>query len=601
MLENSYCYSAIIVLLSGIGYLLFRLQTTISRLRQQAGLLQAIPEGAPAIIYIKDLQGRYLFINHAYQTLLHVTQAQVLGKTDAEIFSTEVAGAVRANDQKVQETDARLEFEEVAHLDNTLHTYFTVKFPIRDAEGKLYAIGGISSDVTARKQMEEALHQARADLEQQVQERTKALAAVNATLLAEIAERERVVAELRKSEERFTLAMQATNDGLWDTDLRTNEVYYSPRFKQLLGYPDHEQIDLATYIDPLDRQREQQTRRDHVKRKGPYDLEVRLQLKGGGSRWFHSRGQALWDAQGKAIRLAGAMRDIHERKLNEEQLRQGANVLAASASQIMASLTELLASSTQTASAIAQTSITVEEVKQTASIAEQKAKTVSSSAQQTVHVTQSGEQAVETAIAGLHRIHDQMESIAQSVIKLGEQSQAIGEIITNVSELAEQSNLLAVNAAIEAAKAGEQGRGFTVVAQEVRNLATQSKKATAQVRAILSDIQKATHVAVLVTEQGTKAVETGVQQSIEANQSIRVLSQNVTEAAQAVTQIAASSQQQLVGMDQVATAMGNIKQATTHNIEGTRQIEQAVQQLQGVGKTLQELVEQYTNHNGHGL
>ena len=601
MLENFYCYLALVVLLGGIGYLFFRLQTTITKLRQQAGLLQAIPEGSPALIYIKDLQGRYLFINHTYQTLLHVTRVQVLGKTDVEIFSTEVASAARTNDQKVQETGTAMEFEEVALLDNTLHTYATVKFPIRDAEGKLYAIGGISTDVTARKQVEEALHQARTELEQQVQERTKALAEANATLQAEVAERERVVTELRKSEERFALAMQATNDGLWDTDFRTNEVYYSPRFKKLLGYEDHEQIDLATYIDPIDRQREQQKRRDHVKRKGPYDLEVRLQMKGGGSRWFHSRGQALWDNQGKVIRLAGAMRDIHERKLNEEQLRQSASILATSASQIMASLTELLASSTQTASAIAQTSITVEEVKQTASIAEQKSQTISSSTRQTAHVTQSGEQAVETAIAGLHRIREQMESIAQSVIKLGEQSQAISEIITNVSELAEQSNLLAVNAAIEAAKAGEQGRGFTVVAQEVRSLATQSKKATAQVRAILSDIQKASHVAVLVTEQGTKAVETGVQQSIEANQSIRVLSQSVTEAAQAVAQIAVSSQQQLVGMDQVATAMENIKQATTHNITGTRQIEQAVQQLQGVGKTLQELVEQYTGHNGHGL
>src|SRR4030067_173625 len=109
----------------------------------------------------------------------------------------------------------------------------------------------------------------------------------------------------------------------------------------------------------------------------------------------------------------------------------------------------------------------------------------------------------------MHRIQEQMESIAQSIVRLSEQGQAIGEIIATVNDLAEQSNMLAVNAAIEAAKAGEQGKGFAVVAQEVKSLAEQSKQATAQVRTILGDIQKATSGAVMATEQGSKAGETG--------------------------------------------------------------------------------------------
>src|SRR5690606_7732014 len=125
-----------------------------------------------------------------------------------------------------------------------------------------------------------------------------------------------------------------------------------------------------------------------------------------------------------------------------------------------------------------------------------------------------------------------------------EQGQAIGEIIAAVNDLAEQSNLLAVNAAIEAAKAGEHGRGFAVVAQEVRSLAEQSKQATAQVRTILQDIQKATTAAVLATEQGSKAVEDGVRQTTEAGEAIAALAEMIDEAAQAATQIAASSQQQ---------------------------------------------------------
>jgi methyl-accepting chemotaxis protein len=112
----------------------------------------------------------------------------------------------------------------------------------------------------------------------------------------------------------------------------------------------------------------------------------------------------------------------------------------------------------------------------------------------------------------MKHIHDQMESVAASILHLSEQSQAIGEIIATVTDLAERSNLLAVNAAIEAAKADEQGKGFAVVAQEVKSLAEQSKQATAQVRTILNDIQTAMSAAVMATEQGSKAVDAGVKQ-----------------------------------------------------------------------------------------
>src|SRR2546429_5481422 len=120
-------------------------------------------------------------------------------------------------------------------------------------------------------------------------------------------------------------------------------------------------------------------------------------------------------------------------------------------------------------------------------------------------------------------IRGQMSSIAESILSLSAQSQAIGAIIASVDDLAAQSKLLAVNAAIEAAKAGEQGKGFAVVAQEVKSLAEQSKQATVQVRKLLNDIQKATSAAVMATEQGNKAVEAGVKQSTEAGGSIRVL------------------------------------------------------------------------------
>jgi methyl-accepting chemotaxis protein len=284
------------------------------------------------------------------------------------------------------------------------------------------------------------------------------------------------------------------------------------------------------------------------------------------------------------------------------RMQQGARTLASSIDQIIVIMQQVAASTTETATSVSETATTVEEVKQTAFVASQNAQKVADNSQRTVQISQAGEQAVEEALLGMKRVRDQMESIAHSVVKLGEQSQTISKIITTVNDLAEQSNLLAINAAIEAAKAGQAGKGFAVVAQEVKNLADQSKRATAQIHTILSDIQKAAQVAVFVTEQGTQSAELGATQAIQAGESIRALSKSITDAAQSVTKIATSSQQQLIGMDQVATAMNSIKLASTQNADGMRQIESAIRDVHSVGQTLKELVEQYkllTTANGN--
>jgi methyl-accepting chemotaxis protein len=186
-----------------------------------------------------------------------------------------------------------------------------------------------------------------------------------------------------------------------------------------------------------------------------------------------------------------------------------------------------------------------------------------------------------------------MEVIAGNIERLSEQSQAIREIIASVNDLAEQSNLLAVNAAIEAAKAGEQGKGFAVVAREIKSLAEQSRQATGRVRGILSDVQKATSAAVLATEQGSLAVAGGVKQSRETGESIRLLADSINEAAQAAIQIGVSSQQQMAGMDQVVQAMEHIRQASTQNVAGTHQAEVAARQLHQLGQSLKKIAARY--------
>jgi PAS domain S-box-containing protein len=290
--------------------------------------------------------------------------------------------------------------------------------------------------------------------------------------------------------------------------------------------------------------------------------------------------------------------DITERKRAEagmarmlEEIQAMVDALAAATSDILEAASQVAAGSAETATAVTQTTSTVEEVKQTALIAADKARKVSDTAQRTAEISQRGRKSVEEVMEAMGHIQTQMESVAQSIVRLSEQSQAIGEIIATVNDLAEQSNLLAVNAAIEAAKAGEHGKGFAVVAQEVKSLAGQSKQATSQVRAILGDIQKATNAAAMATEQGNHAVHSGVRLSEEVSQSISKLADSIAEAAQAATQIAVSAQQQLVGMDQAVLAIKGISEAAHQNADSAGRTKATVENLHTLGLKLKQLME----------
>jgi methyl-accepting chemotaxis protein len=281
--------------------------------------------------------------------------------------------------------------------------------------------------------------------------------------------------------------------------------------------------------------------------------------------------------------LTGVLKDITD----------AVSVLSSTSAEILAASTQVAASSVETATAVSQTTSTVEEVRQISESSSATAKAVADSAQKNTDIAQNGKKAVEGLVDIMDNIRERVESIAESVVRLSEQGQAIGDIIASVNEIADQSNLLGVNAAIEAAKAGEYGKGFGVVAQEIKGLAEQSRQATTKVRAILLDVQKGTSAAVMATEQGNKAVETGVSQSGEAGESIRVLADGVAEAAQAAVQIAASNQQQMAGIRQVTTAMENIKQGSIQIAASTKQAEMAARNLNDLAQKMRQLTEHY--------
>jgi methyl-accepting chemotaxis protein len=201
--------------------------------------------------------------------------------------------------------------------------------------------------------------------------------------------------------------------------------------------------------------------------------------------------------------------------------------------------------------------------------------------------------AVSAIASAMEQIRERVDGIARDIVTLSERTQQIGEITATVNGLADKSNLLALNASIEAARAGEHGRGFAVVAEEVRKLAEQSKAATAQVESILGDVQAATSAAVVASQEGTKVVEQGLELTGRAGDGIRSLSETIQEAFAAAQQIAASSQQQSVGVEQIARAMNDVNEGTAQFLEGAHHSQHAAENLTELSGQLVAVTERY--------
>ncbi len=276
------------------------------------------------------------------------------------------------------------------------------------------------------------------------------------------------------------------------------------------------------------------------------------------------------------------------------ELKHSVLSLNSAASEILATTTQVSASASQTSSAVAQTSSSIEQIKQTAKSSSAKAVQTSESTSKAMEIAKSGTQGLVENMQGLAQIKEKMDLIASNIILLSQQSQQIGEITSTVEDIANQSNMLAVNASIEAVKAGEQGKGFSVVAIELKNLSEQSKQGAKQVQKILADIQKVTGTLVMVAEQGAKAVESGVKQAQNAKTSMDQLNATVQSAANAGKQIAASYEQELAGMDQISGAMSSVKEATMQNLSSIKQVEESAHDLNALSQKLKEVMERYT-------
>ena len=214
-------------------------------------------------------------------------------------------------------------------------------------------------------------------------------------------------------------------------------------------------------------------------------------------------------------------------------------------------------------------------------------------ARQSLSAASRGREAVQNAIAGMNGIRDQIQETAKRIKRLGESSQEIGEIIELISDITEQTNVLALNAAIQAASAGEAGRGFTVVAEEVQRLAERSAEATRQISALVKAIQTDTHDAVAAIERSTQGVVQGAKLSDEAGMALGGIGQVSQELADLIMRISRTTENQAESAELVAQSIQRILLVTEQTSEGTQQTAGSILQLSELARELKNSVSRF--------
>ena len=281
-------------------------------------------------------------------------------------------------------------------------------------------------------------------------------------------------------------------------------------------------------------------------------------VSGGDEQYYLTTKLPLRDEDGKVIGLFGISRDITVRKKSEIMIREknrvlvdGASALAASVSQIQSTASELAAS--------------MEELRRSAEIASEHAEGVTRIAREAADASEEGEKATRDTVDFIMGMKKQIDTISESVGQLSGKSSSAESIVHTVKDLSNQANLLAVNTSLEASKAGEQGRGVQIIAREIRILAQRSRTATGRIQTILSDIRTAAEEVVMRMEQGSKSIAEGMTRTVHAGETIGTLADSIREASESALQIASSSREQFVGVDQNLAAVRQLEEVA-HNM-----------------------------------
>lgn len=261
------------------------------------------------------------------------------------------------------------------------------------------------------------------------------------------------------------------------------------------------------------------------------------------------------------------------------ELQQAGLQITTSSTQVLANAEDHASGSVQQAASIAQVTATMEELTNTAKQIAQSATSVEKIADDSATAAHAGYASVGEALEAMENIRRRVADISGKTLLLGERSRRISEVLNLIKEIAGEIHLLAVNAAIESAAAGEHGKRFAVVASEVRRLAERTRDSAEEIKAIVGEIQSATHSSVLATEEGVKEVESGVALATGARGSLEQIIQMVDRTTQAIRQITLATQQQQSASEQIVETMREVAVVTSEAAAGMKQSAAAVGEL----------------------
>lgn len=265
---------------------------------------------------------------------------------------------------------------------------------------------------------------------------------------------------------------------------------------------------------------------------------------------------------------------------------------------VQSSSVELQSTANQQASGAKESSTAMSEITTTIGELLATSRQIAESAQRVAHIAEetskaarSGDQTVEKAHESVTSIKRQVDLIVTHMLDLGKKSQQIGGILEIINELAEQTNILAINATIEAAGAGDAGKRFAVVADEIRKLADRVAGSTKDIRVLIEEIRAAVNTTVMATEGGTKAVDLGARQFTEVTTALKQITSLLGTTTEAAREIELSTKQQATAVEQVNAAISSVAQATRETEASLTQTLQTATQLTGLSRELTRLIQ----------